>query len=927
MHLLLVMLLLADHPSFCIGHTRQRQQFLRTTSADNSNVHGSGQGVLTPEFKRQPYLHCSSSAPNTPCNHKQEHEWSENGPLPQSAKPTPLESSRVLEVNIPQGPIRIETGKGSNILDVTHGNKKSLGFAGNKKSLGFAGNKESHVPLRVPLDREKMAAFQNEREAPCAAVSAKGLIKVIQLESFKMKIDASTGCGVESIVSIKKLGESIVSNLQGAGKWGDDTIKVVKELMESLEGARSNFHLAETNTYKALRCVKRCGECAKDLDRELGSKAAKLVDKTQKALVEAKNIIIENGERKKDALRILVESPKSGPLIEDAKKAAKLALVQIGLMLETAESVADGAWYSIADDGIKAGAAAAKKYLQTIGYAGDYMRNLKGERKQLNGWPRNIPRGGKCTQARLEMKSHSEELKKLQDAHAKRVANVEKTIDKLGDKKKEEEMKRGTIARARMHLKREEASKRPDTCITEHAANLTSIARSGCMHGCSARKRQREKYRSDSPNRPPENIDIRDATREERAKRRASLLKRLGVLKWLEGERMKDARTIGTLNNGTNTAEHNPLPYEDSKQDLPSLSFVEMAEFTTEMGDTSDPPLASTLSEKKKQKLRHEVEQELRKPQPNLMSLTRDKISPEDTKLNSPSKTSKSTRDILKMIIHNANLPFTYSDADAIPYELVKRDKLVLDQMIREGLVVDSGDRLLENKVERLDPSTILDTNVKCKEEYCPETLQQVLPGVTDKDDDGKTWIKACTLCCETIIPIEDRNADLNLDSTKNRLMRTKGIIPCNGECHARKAAKDLSYLRKIHSDKDLACQDLRKWSPCVAVCEKSKLTETGIEKSGCINGCREALLKGIPSVNDCAQYCDETVDQVFLEPEKYGYNIFNTRKMPRDALAAKNNWVKVCTDSCRAGFGLREEIFGKGLKDTDFCVHCPDHC
>ena len=52
------------------------------------------------------------------------------------------------------------------------------------------------------------------------------------------------------------------------------------------------------------------------------------------------------------------------------------------------------------------------------------------------------------------MKSHREELKKLQEAHAKRVAEVEKTIDKLGDKKKEEEMKRGTIARARTHLKR-----------------------------------------------------------------------------------------------------------------------------------------------------------------------------------------------------------------------------------------------------------------------------------------------------------------------------------------------------------------------------------------------------------------------------------------------------------------------------------------
>jgi hypothetical protein len=65
----------------------------------------------------------------------------------------------------------------------------------------------------------------------------------------------------------------------------------------------------------------------------------------------------------------------------------------------------------------------------------------------------------------------------------------------------------------------------------------------------------------------------------------------------------------------------------------------------------------------------------------------------------------------------------------------------------------------------------------------------------------------------------------------------------------------------------------------------------------------------------------------VFLEPEKYGYNIFNTRKMPKDALGAKQNWVKVCTDSCRAGFGLREEIFGRDMKDTDFCVHCPNHC
>ena len=84
-HMLLTVLLLASTPDFCIGHSRQRQQFLRTASADNSNVHGSGQGVLTPEFQRQPYLHCTSSSPNTPCNHKQEHEDSENEPLPKQS--------------------------------------------------------------------------------------------------------------------------------------------------------------------------------------------------------------------------------------------------------------------------------------------------------------------------------------------------------------------------------------------------------------------------------------------------------------------------------------------------------------------------------------------------------------------------------------------------------------------------------------------------------------------------------------------------------------------------------------------------------------------------------------------------------------------------------------------------------------------------
>ena len=211
-------------------------------------------------------------------------------------------------------------------------------------------------------------------------------------------------------------------------------------------------------------------------------------------MLQAKTTIVENKSTKKDADQILDLSPKMGPLIEDAKKAAKLALVQIGMMLDMAENVADGAWYSIWDDGIKAGAAAAKTYLKTIGTAGDYMKSLDGKSKNLKGWPKHIPRGnGKCTQARLELKDHSEELKKLEDVHKKRNLEIEKKIDSLGDKKAEEQVKHGSLARAQANLKREEASKKPDTCITKYAANLTSIGRSGCMHGCSARKRQRDK--------------------------------------------------------------------------------------------------------------------------------------------------------------------------------------------------------------------------------------------------------------------------------------------------------------------------------------------------------------------------------------------------------------------------------------------------
>ena len=98
--------------------------------------------------------------------------------------------------------------------------------------------------------------------------------------------------------------------------------------------------------------------------------------------------------------------------------------------------------------------------------------------------------------------------------------------------------------------------------------------------------------------------------KEEKAKRRAGLIKRLGVLKWLEGEYMKDARTVGTLNNGTNSRKHNPLPHEtlqpeasggNSEAHLPdanSIDFIQLKDLQ-QPGST----MSSLIDDKTKQKL------------------------------------------------------------------------------------------------------------------------------------------------------------------------------------------------------------------------------------------------------------------------------------------------------------------------------------
>ena len=82
-------------------------------------------------------------------------------------------------------------------------------------------------------------------------------------------------------------------------------MKKINDLISSLQEATSNFRIAEAETYKALRCVKRCGDCAPMTEGKLGVKTVKYLDSTQKALLQAKTTIVENKSTKKDADQIL----------------------------------------------------------------------------------------------------------------------------------------------------------------------------------------------------------------------------------------------------------------------------------------------------------------------------------------------------------------------------------------------------------------------------------------------------------------------------------------------------------------------------------------------------------------------------------------------------------------------------------------------
>ena len=126
-------------------------------------------------------------------------------------------------------------------------------------------------------------------------------------------------------------------------------------------------------------------------------------------------------------------------------------------------------------------------------------------------------------------------------------------------------------------------------------------------------------------------------------------------------------------------------------------------------------------------------------------------------------------------------------------------------------------------------------------------------------------------------------------------------------------------------------CNETERWKPCLDTCDvfehaeegeeaaagrtagtaegaATKKARNGLQRSGCIYGCREALLRGIPAVDACPQWCDETVDQVMLLPDRYGKSVFQA-PLPTDADDAKKIWAVSCNDACVAGFDIRKNI------------------
>ena len=86
------------------------------------------------------------------------------------------------------------------------------------------------------------------------------------------------------------------------------------------------------------------------------------------------------------------------------------------------------------------------------------------------------------------------------------------------------------------------------------------------------------------------------------------------------------------------------------------------------------------------------------------------------------------------------------------------------------------------------------------------------------------------------------------------------------------------------------------RWNVCnITVCEDRK----SLKRSGCLYGCRSMVLTGVPSSNDCNQYCDETVDQVLADPQSLGAEASKYDPNSEETDDRKALWVLECKRGC----------------------------
>ena len=89
------------------------------------------------------------------------------------------------------------------------------------------------------------------------------------------------------------------------------------------------------------------------------------------------------------------------------------------------------------------------------------------------------------------------------------------------------------------------------------------------------------------------------------------------------------------------------------------------------------------------------------------------------------------------------------------------------------------------------------------------------------------------------------------------------------------------------------------RWAECNdGVCGRD--WSSGLSRSGCLNGCRAAVLGGVDSVRHCAQWCAETVDEVLGDPQHLGAEA--TRDLAAtDVEDARAEWISICHVGCDA--------------------------